>query len=64
MTAPQLVITLQPNGHIQVQGPLDNKLACYGMLEMAKEAISAHHRKVAEGPQIVAATPDMVPARN
>lgn len=61
---PQLKITLLPNGHIQVEGPLDNKLACYGMLEMAKEAIAAHHAKKDAGPQIVAATPEMMPAAN
>lgn len=41
--APQLVITLDPaTGSVQVSGPIGNRLVCYGMLEMAKEAIQGH----------------------
>lgn len=35
----QMVITLMDNGSVQVQGPLANKMLCYGILEMARDAI-------------------------
>ncbi len=41
MTA-QLLITLDERG-CNVQGPIDNKLVAFGMLELAKEAIQKHH---------------------
>ena len=34
-----LTIVLDPQGQIQVSGPLDNMLLCYGMLELAKVSI-------------------------
>lgn len=44
-TAPMpiiLVITLHPNGAINVEGPIDNKLLCFGMLTSAEHAIANH----------------------
>lgn len=38
----QLVITLTPEGRFNCSGPIENKLLCYGLLEMAKEAVSKH----------------------
>jgi hypothetical protein len=38
----QLTITLDDNGAINVNGPIDNPLVCYGLLVMAKDAIAAH----------------------
>jgi hypothetical protein len=39
-TAIQLVITFdQMTGAINVSGPVDNAFVCYGMLEMAKDAV-------------------------
>lgn len=35
----QLVITMTPDGQVQVSGPLQNKVLCYGMLESARDAI-------------------------
>lgn len=36
----QLIITLdQATGQIQVQGPIENAMLVYGMLEAAKDAI-------------------------
>lgn len=35
----QLVITLEDNGQLNVNGPLDNLLMCYGMLQLAKDSI-------------------------
>ena len=53
MTA-QIVITLDAQGRCNVQGNIDNKLIAYGMLDLAKEAISEHHKR--QGPGIVPAS--------
>jgi hypothetical protein len=50
----QLVITLTDAGQCQVSGPIDNKLICFGALEMAKEAIQEYHKHKKNG--IVAAS--------
>ena len=35
-----LTIMLDPeNGQVKVQGPLQDRILCYGMLEMARETI-------------------------
>lgn len=44
----QIIITITDNG-CQVQGAIDNKLVAFGMLELAKEAISKHHAQKANG---------------
>ena len=38
----QLIVTPNDDGQIQVQGPLADKIACYGLLEIAKEAVRNH----------------------
>jgi len=35
----RLVITLADDGRFNIEGPLDNKMVCYGMLGLAHEAI-------------------------
>lgn len=35
----QLVIEMTPDGKVGVIGPLQNKVLCYGLLEIAKEVI-------------------------
>jgi hypothetical protein len=35
----QIIITVKPDGNLDVTGPLNEKLLCYGMLELAKEII-------------------------
>lgn len=35
----QIVIMLDSNGKIHTTGPIQNKILCLGMLEMAKDAI-------------------------
>lgn len=35
----QLLISMLPNGQVQVAGPITNRGLCYSMLELAKEAI-------------------------
>lgn len=46
----QLVITLE-NGDLTVDGPLEQKLQCLGLLELAKEVVKAY-----EPPKVKAAT--------
>lgn len=43
----QLLITVTAQGAVNVKGPIDNKLIAYGLLELAKEAIADHHRRLA-----------------
>ena len=38
----QLIITMDDSGSVGVNGPLQNPLLCYGLLEMAKVAIHDH----------------------
>ena len=40
-----LKITVTRDGQIGVEGPLENKLLCMGILEMAKDAIKAYDPK-------------------
>ena len=35
----QLVITLMDNGQLQVTGPIQDRMLCYGMLEVARDVI-------------------------
>ncbi len=41
-------ITLGPNGNVGVQGPVDQVMLCYGLLEAAKDVIRTHAQKKAE----------------
>jgi len=38
----QLVIQVEDNGKFNMVGPLDNKILCYGLLQLALEAVSKH----------------------
>lgn len=52
----QLTITLDPTtAQIGVEGPVNDKTLCYGMLESAKDAIREHCAKNQAG--IVLASP-------
>jgi hypothetical protein len=39
MKQAQLLITMDDAGNVNVSGPIENKLLCFGMIEMAKPAI-------------------------
>lgn len=41
MTAPTVVltITLEPSGQVRVEGPINDKMLCYAMLENARDAV-------------------------
>ena len=34
-----LAITLDPDGSVRVQGPIDDKMLCYALLENARDAV-------------------------
>lgn len=38
-----ITITLEQNGNVNMQGPIQDKILCYGLIEAAREAISAWH---------------------
>lgn len=45
MTEPQpieLKIIINPNGSLQVQGPLHDKILCYGMLKLGEKELDKH----------------------
>ena len=58
----EMTITYAPgqNG-VTVAGPVDNKALCYGMLELARDAIVEFHQKKANGVGIVAASAGDIP---
>lgn len=37
-----LTITMDEVGNINVNGPIDNRLLCYGLLEVAKDTVTTH----------------------
>jgi hypothetical protein len=39
----ELIIRLTTEGKVEVQGPIDNKLVCYGLLEAGRDAIKEYH---------------------
>jgi len=41
-----LTITLEEDGRIEVTGPIDNKVLCYGMLELARQTVQAYELKI------------------
>lgn len=45
-----LTITAKPDGSVTVSGPIDQRLFCFGMLEIAKEII---HQKAEENRKII-----------
>jgi hypothetical protein len=48
MTNPKLTISIDPQtGKVSVDGPIGDKLLFFGLLELAKEAISNHAREQA-----------------
>lgn len=41
----QLIISMFPDGRINVSGPIGNKAMAYSMLELARDAIYEYHHK-------------------
>lgn len=52
-----LTITMGDDGQVAVNGPLGDKLICYGLLELAKESIEQWNRDHARRVQPVALLP-------
>jgi hypothetical protein len=46
----QLTITLTDDGQLNINGPIHNRLLCYGMLEVARDFIAK--QEAAPKPQI------------
>lgn len=44
----QLIVTMTDTGQVGVQGPIDNPILCYGLLEIARQSIQAHIQKKGE----------------
>lgn len=44
----QFLIQIDDAGRCNVNGPIENKILCYGILDVAKEAVAEYHRKKAE----------------
>ena len=42
MIQAQIVVQLNHDGTINVSAPLENKLLCYGLLEVAKDLVRDH----------------------
>lgn len=41
----QILITLDDAGQVKVEGAIDNKMAAFGLLEVAKESVSDYHKQ-------------------
>jgi hypothetical protein len=41
------IMLVEESGQVSVNGPISNRILCYGMLEMAKDAITQFHEKQA-----------------
>lgn len=41
----QLIISMDDQGHIGINGPIQNTMLCFGLLEMAKLAIVDHAKQ-------------------
>jgi hypothetical protein len=47
-----ITIVATPDGQVRVSGPLDNKLLCYGMLEIARQQVQAFEQSKIIKPMI------------
>jgi hypothetical protein len=61
----QLTITMDDAGNIGIEGPVDQKMVCYGLLECARDAIKDHcDRAFANRSPIAIAGPGDIPDRS
>lgn len=35
----EIVVSMDEKGNVSVNGPIENKIVCYGMLEVARQAV-------------------------
>lgn len=67
MTNPkvQLIITLEESGQVGINGPINDKVLCYGLLDCAKDAIKEYNDRLAKERSGIAIVPaGAVPIRN
>jgi len=50
-----LVLTFDDQGQVNAEGPLNNKLFCYGILDAAKDIVRNYHAKMAAARLVPAA---------
>ena len=56
----KLVISFDPStGQVNVSGPIQDRIFCFGIIELAKQAINAHAEQQAK--QILVASPLIMP---
>ncbi len=49
----QIIISMFPNGQINVNGPIHDKILCYGLLEIARDIVKDYKPQQVIVPQIV-----------
>ena len=49
----QITITLLDNGQVSVNGPLQDKILCYGLMEIAKETVKTIADKAASEQRVI-----------
>lgn len=59
-----LTITMTPQGQVMVNGPIENKLLCYGLLECARDAIKDYADKAQEHGGLIPITRPLPTAPN
>jgi uncharacterized protein YfeS len=53
----KLTITMdQATGQIKVDGPIDNAILAFGLLEIARQAVQSHHAQKASQQRIIPMT--------
>jgi hypothetical protein len=41
----ELTIQMDPSGNVSINGPIDNTILCYGLLEVARDLLKNHRDK-------------------
>ncbi len=56
---PFLLIILGQNGSVTVNGAINDRILCLGLLELAKEAIAKHHEAATKKIFVAAPNPNL-----
>ncbi len=56
----RMTISLMDDGNVHMVGPLEDKILCYGMLEIAKQIVQNHNSEK----KIVLAQPAVIPVKS
>ena len=56
-----LTIALMPDGNVAVNGPIQDRILCYGLLEAAHDAIHDFKPDQSQQIQVVPAMPSIIP---